>query len=94
MTPPRRTLQSNLGFRLMAAEFRIRDLLWPRRAILEEVGTRPGMRVLDYGCGPGSYVLPASQMVGETDREDPQAVRAEEVDKRDDDPLRLQYRPG
>jgi len=68
MTPPCRTFRSNLGFRLMAAEFRIRDLLWPRRAILEEAGTRPGMRVLDYGCGPGSYVLPASQMVGETGR--------------------------
>jgi ubiquinone/menaquinone biosynthesis C-methylase UbiE len=56
--------QSNLGFRLMAAEFRIRDLLWPRRAILEEAGIGPDMCVLDYGCGPGSYVVPAAEMVG------------------------------
>lgn len=63
-----RTFWSNLKFRLMAAEFSIRDLLWPRRAILKEAGIRPGMRVLDYGCGPGSYVLPASQMVGDTGR--------------------------
>ncbi|UCC69267.1 MAG: class I SAM-dependent methyltransferase [Armatimonadota bacterium] len=52
----------------MAVEFSIRDLLWPRRTILNEVGIGPGMRVLDYGCGPGSYVLPAAQMVGETGR--------------------------
>ena len=50
----------------MAAEFMIRDLLFPRRVILEEVGLRPGMCVLDYGCGPGSYVAAAAQMVGET----------------------------
>jgi ubiquinone/menaquinone biosynthesis C-methylase UbiE len=61
MHPP----QSSLAFRLMAAEFRIRDFLSPRRAILEEAGIGPGMRVLDYGCGPGSYVLPAAQIVGE-----------------------------
>lgn len=60
--------QSNSGFRLMALEFSIRDLLWPRRVILNEVGIRPGMRVLDYGCGPGSYVLPAAQMAGEAGR--------------------------
>jgi ubiquinone/menaquinone biosynthesis C-methylase UbiE len=56
--------QSNLGFRLMAAEFKIRDLVRPRRTILQEAGIGPGMRVLDYGCGPGSYVLPTSEMVG------------------------------
>lgn len=63
-----RARQSNLSFRLMAAEFRIRDLLWPRRAILEEAGIGPGMRVLDYGCGPGSYVLPAAELVRESGR--------------------------
>jgi ubiquinone/menaquinone biosynthesis C-methylase UbiE len=25
---------------------------------------RPGMRVLDYGCGPGYFLLPLAQMVG------------------------------
>jgi ubiquinone/menaquinone biosynthesis C-methylase UbiE len=63
-----RTFWSNLEFRLMAAEFSIRDLLWPRRAVLNEAGVQSGMRVLDYGCGPGSCVLPASQMVGDAGR--------------------------
>ena len=26
------------------------------------------MRVLDYGCGPGSYILPVAEMVGEAGR--------------------------
>ncbi len=57
---------SNTGFRLMAAEFRIRDWFSPRGPILEEAGIRPGFRVLDYGCGPGSYVEAAARMAGES----------------------------
>jgi len=58
--------QSDFGFRLMAAELWIRDLLRPRQAILAEVGVQPGMCVLDFGCGPGSYVLPAAELVGDS----------------------------
>jgi len=57
---------SKLWFRLMAAEFRIRDALKPRKNIIEEVGIKQGFKVLDYGCGPGGYVLPVSELVGET----------------------------
>ena len=32
--------------------------------ILERAGIRPGMRVLDAGCGPGRLTVPASMMVG------------------------------
>jgi len=60
--------QSSLSFRLMALEFKIRDWLWPRRTIAEEAGIGPGMRVLDYGCGPGSYVVAVAEMVGESGR--------------------------
>jgi len=49
----------------MALEFKLRDWLSPRRAILAETGIEAGMRVLDYGCGPGSYILPVAEMVGE-----------------------------
>jgi ubiquinone/menaquinone biosynthesis C-methylase UbiE len=56
---------SNLWFRLMAAEFKIRDALKPRIRIIEEVGIREGFKVLDFGCGPGGYVLPATKLVGE-----------------------------
>lgn len=57
-------LPSDWGFRLMALGFKVRDFLRPRRFILAEVGIKPGDRVLDFGCGPGSYVKAAAQLVG------------------------------
>jgi ubiquinone/menaquinone biosynthesis C-methylase UbiE len=59
---------SDFHFRFMALGYRFRDLLVPRRVILEEVGIRPGFHVLDYGCGPGSYSLPAAELVGGSGR--------------------------
>lgn len=56
---------SSLSFKLMALSFKLRDLLLPRMKILEEVGIEPGFSVLDYGVGPGSYVIPTSRLVGE-----------------------------
>ena len=57
---------SSIWFRLMALEFKIRDYRNPRMNILEEVGIKQGFHLLDFGCGPGGYVLPASKLVGET----------------------------
>ena len=44
--------------------FRFRDFFIPRRKVLEEAGIKPGFRVLDYGCGSGSYIPDTSEMVG------------------------------
>jgi ubiquinone/menaquinone biosynthesis C-methylase UbiE len=55
---------SKVGFKLMALAFRIRDLLRPRMNLLKEVGIEPGFCILDYGCGPGSYIEPLAQLVG------------------------------
>lgn len=57
---------SNFHFRLMAFNFKLRDLLFPPKNILEEAEIKPGFQVLDYGCGPGSYVSAASEMVGKS----------------------------
>jgi len=59
---------SNTDFKLMSLTYKIRDFLLPRRTILEEVGIKPGFSVLDYGCGPGSYVSAAAELVGKTGR--------------------------
>ena len=59
-------VESNLGFRLMALSYKFRDLRLPRRDILKEVGIRPGFHVLDYGCAPGSYIIPLAELVGES----------------------------
>ncbi len=52
----------------MALQFRLRDLFLSRDKVLGEVGIRPGFTVLDYGCGPGSYILPAWRLIGESGR--------------------------
>ena len=33
---------------------------------MKEVGIKPGFHVLDYGCGPGSYIIPLAELVGES----------------------------
>ena len=33
---------------------------------LRDAGLRPGMRVLEVGCGPGFFTLPAARIVGES----------------------------
>ena len=57
---------SNLTFRLMSINFKLRDLFSPPENTLKEVGIKPGDSVLDYGCGPGSYTIAAAQMVGDS----------------------------
>ena len=52
------------AFRTMALSFRIRDRFVRRDKILDAFGIRPGMNVVDYGCGPGSYIGKASELAG------------------------------
>jgi ubiquinone/menaquinone biosynthesis C-methylase UbiE len=54
----------DLGIMAMAFTFKIRDFFKPRRDILKEVGIEEGFHILDYGCGPGSYVKPTADLVG------------------------------
>ena len=56
----------DIGFSLMALTFKFRDWISPRDKILAPFGIRKGFTVIDYGCGPGGYVKPASDLVGET----------------------------
>ncbi len=57
-------LQSSFSFRAMALLFKIRDFFKPRSDVLEEAGIQPGAQVLDFGCGPGGYILSLSEMIG------------------------------
>lgn len=54
----------NLHFRLMAWSLKLRDLFLARELILQEVRIKPGYVILDFGCGAGSYSIPAAHMVG------------------------------
>ena len=58
--------QPDWSFRLMALTYRFRDARLSRRKFLDETGIRQGDTVLDYGCGPGSYVVAVARMVGES----------------------------
>jgi ubiquinone/menaquinone biosynthesis C-methylase UbiE len=57
---------SNFDFQFMSVGYKIRDFFLPRKNILKEVGIKPGFHVLDYGCGPGSYIIPLAELVGES----------------------------
>jgi len=59
---------NHLMFQGMSFIFMLRDFFYPRKTILMETGIKPGDYVLDYGCGPGGYVAPASKMLGATGR--------------------------
>ncbi len=55
----------NIAFRLMAFIFVIRDALFSVGKKLDQFGFVKGSIVLDFGCGPGSYIAHASQLVGD-----------------------------
>lgn len=52
------------AFRTMALIFRLRDALFAVDRRLDEFDLRPGQTVVDYGCGPGTYLRRASELVG------------------------------
>ena len=58
------TPMSDLHFRFMSFGLKLRDLFLPRKDVLNEIGIKPGFHILDYGCGSGSYSIPAADMVG------------------------------
>ncbi|NPV09257.1 MAG: class I SAM-dependent methyltransferase [Anaerolineae bacterium] len=54
------------AYRLMLWQYRLQDLLHldPPEPHLAQAPIRPGMTVVDYGCGPGRYAVPLAQRVG------------------------------
>jgi len=57
---------SNFHFKFMSFGYKFRDFFLPRMNILKEAGIKPGFHVLDYGCGPGSYIITAAELVGKS----------------------------
>jgi ubiquinone/menaquinone biosynthesis C-methylase UbiE len=62
----KKDVNSRMHFALMRLAFQVRDALHSRRDVLKEAGIRAGSRVLDYGCGTGSYIRETARLVGET----------------------------
>ncbi len=55
---------SDSHFKVLCFMYKSRDLFSPRKTILEEIEIRPGFRILDFGCGAGSYSIAAAKLVG------------------------------
>lgn len=56
--------KSDIAFRMMSFIFVIRDRFMSPWSLLDEFGIERGQTVVDYGCGPGSYLRRASELVG------------------------------
>lgn len=54
----------NLSFRLMSFVLSIRDFLFPVGKKLDQFNIENGFIIVDFGCGPGSFVEHASKLVG------------------------------
>ena len=55
-----------LNFRIISFILKIRDVFYPPKYILKDVGIRPGACVLDFGCGPGSYSIAIAELLAGT----------------------------
>lgn len=58
----------NVAFRMMSLMFMIRDRFGSPERKLDQFGIKPGDTVIDYGCGPGSFIQKASSLVGSKGR--------------------------
>jgi ubiquinone/menaquinone biosynthesis C-methylase UbiE len=68
MSEPKEKPVPNIVFRFDLFSFRLRDWFKDPSKVLERLGIREEQTVLDFGCGAGSYTIPAAVMVGEKGR--------------------------
>jgi ubiquinone/menaquinone biosynthesis C-methylase UbiE len=52
------------AFRMMKVLFDVRDKFVSVSSLLDAFNIEPGQTVVDYGCGPGSYLKRASELAG------------------------------
>lgn len=57
---------SDISFRGLALWLRLREKRGDPQRRLQEAGLELGQDVLDFGCGIGSFTLPAAQIVGKS----------------------------
>ncbi len=55
---------ADIHFRLMELAFRVVDIFRNPRKRFADIPIDEGMKVVDYGCGPGRYTLMAADTVG------------------------------
>jgi ubiquinone/menaquinone biosynthesis C-methylase UbiE len=60
--------QSNIHFKIMSLFFKFRDKSKPPILKIQKAGIKQGDIVLDYRCGPGSYTIAATELLGPSGR--------------------------
>lgn len=58
-------MMPHIGFAIMKTILTLRSIFKKPERTLREVGLQKGQTVLDYGCGIGSFSIPAAKMVGD-----------------------------
>jgi len=56
---------NNIMFQLMSFEYKLKSFFSSAQKILAETDIKKGHKVVDYGCGPGRYTVPLTEIVGE-----------------------------
>ncbi len=65
MSEQKSKTMSNVVYRLMALALACSYLFMNARKQLLKSGVKEGQTVLDFGCGPGFYAIPAAEIVGD-----------------------------
>lgn len=55
---------SDLHFKGMMWLYKLAYPIWNPRRHIKKIPLKQGMVVVDYGCGPGRYTIPAAKIVG------------------------------
>jgi len=58
-------MMPGVGFAIMKTVLTLRSIFKKPERTLREMGLQKGQAVLDYGCGIGSFSIPAAKMVGD-----------------------------
>ncbi len=57
-------MMPGIGFVIMKTVLTVRNIFRKPEKTLRKIGLKKGQIMLDYGCGIGSFTIPASQIVG------------------------------
>ena len=60
-----RLMMPGIGFMIMKTVLRVRNIFRKPERILHQMGLQREQSILDYGCGIGSFALPAARIVGD-----------------------------
>jgi len=55
---------SDEHFKWFSRFYKLMDIFWNPNRKIKKIPLREGMRVVDYGCGPGRYMIPMAKLVG------------------------------